>query len=152
MADNKDFDPMLLDMDLAEIEDLPGFYVPYNGEYNLKFNMAMKVVNGKAAVETNYEVVDTIKKNDDSDPDTTPGTKFSSLYFLQGEPDAVKMSKGRLKELLAGVAEALGEGNVLVLVRDHFATPVNVSATVTRRADKEDKEKFYAGVKNLRLA
>jgi hypothetical protein len=45
----------------------------------------------------------------------------------------------------------LGEGNVKILVRDHFNTERMVSATVTRRADKEDPEKFYAGVKNLKL-
>jgi hypothetical protein len=148
--DNLDLD--LLDMDLEGIEDLPGFTVPFNGEYNLKMQLALKQVNSKAAVEASYEVIDCIKKNNDTDPDTVPGTKFSSLFFLAGEPDSVKVSLGRLKELLAGVSEGLGEGNLKILVRDHFATPRPVVATVTRRADKEDKEKFYAGVKNLKLA
>ena len=142
----------LLDMEIDGIEDLPGFTVPYNGEYNLRMTMAMKEVNSKACVETSYEVIDCIRKNNDGDPDTVPGTKFSSLYFLAGEPEAIKVSLGRLKELIAGVAEQLGEGNLKLLVRDHFATPVAVTATVTRRADKEDKEKFYPGVKNLKLA
>jgi hypothetical protein len=149
MSENLDLD--LLDMSLDDIEDLPGFEVPYNGEYLLKMHLSLKLVNKKAAVESNYEVVECLKKNDESDPDTVPGTKFSSLYFLQGDEDKVKMSLGRLKELLAQPAEELGEGNVKILVRDHFATPRMVSATVTRRADKEDKEKFYAGVKNLKL-
>ena len=151
MGENNTVDLDLLDMSLSDIEDLPGFEVPYNGEYLLKMTLSTKMVNKKAAVEAGYEVVECLKKNDESDPDTAPGTKFSSLYFLQGEEEKVKLSLGRLKELLAQPAEALGEGNVKLLVRDHFSTPRMVSATVTRRADKEDKEKFYAGVKNLKL-
>lgn len=148
---NAQADLDLLDMSLDDIEDLPGFHVPYNGEYNLKMKLVVKVVSSKTAVEALYEVVDCIKKNNDADPDTTPGTKFSSLYFLQGDEDKVKIALGRLKELLAQPAEMLGEGNVKILVRDHFNTERMVSATVTRRADKEDSEKFYAGVKNLKL-
>jgi len=142
----------LLDLDLDGIEDLPGFSVPYPGEYNLKLTLAMKEVNGKAAVEADYEVIDCIQKNNDADPDTPAGERFSSLYFLVGEPDAVKVSLGRLKQLLAGVAESLGEGNLKILVRDHFATGRPVTATVNRRADKEDKDRIYPVVKNLELA
>ncbi len=147
MSNTPDLD--LLDMDIAGIEDLPGFTVPYNGEYNLKMAMALKEVNSKAALECSYEVIDCIRKNNDADPDTVPGTKFSSLFFLAGDPEAVKVSLGRLKELVAGVVDQLGEGNIKILVRDHFATPRPVSATVTRRAYKE---KFYPQVKNLKLA
>lgn len=146
----KDDELMLLDMSLEDIEDLPGFTVPVNGEYNLKINGEVKKVSDKIAVELSYEVIDCVKKNNEADEDTIPGTKFSQLFFVQGKPEAVKISLGKLKELLSGVAEQRGEGNLLLLVRDHLKN-VTGKATVTRRADKEDKEKFYANVKNLEL-
>lgn len=138
----------MLDMNLEDIQDLPGFEVPYPGEYILKLDAAVKSVNDKQAVEISYEVVECMKKNNDTDPDTIPGTKFSQLFFLQGEPESVKISLGRLKQLLAPLAEQLGEGNLLVLVRDHLKS-LMVSATVNRRKDKNDPERFYPDVKNI---
>lgn len=152
MSKQDDLDLSLIDMDLNEIEDLPGFVVPSNGEYVLKMTTAMKQVNKKAAVETAFEVVECIKKDDDADPDAKVGDKFSMLFFLQADdPDKLKISLGKLKELLAGVAESTGQSNVGVLVRDVLANAI-VQATVKRRVDKEDKDKVYATVKNLRLA
>ena len=138
----------MLDMNLSDIADLPGFEVPHPGEYILKVDATVKSVNDKQAVEIGYEVVECLKKNNDADPDTTPGTKFSQLFFLQGEPDGVKVALGRLKQLLAPLAEQLGEGNLLVLVRDHLKS-LMVSATVNRRKDKNDPDRFYPDVKNL---
>ena len=149
MSDMQDLD--LLDMNLSDIEDLPGFEVPVAGEYELRVTADIKTVKEKKAVEIGYEVVACTKKNNDADKDTTPGTKFSQLFFLQGDPDGVKISLGKLKELLSGVAEQVGEGNLLVLIRDHLKGMM-ATATVTRRADKEDKERFYPVVKNLMKA
>lgn len=151
MSDNTtDLD--LLDLDLDEIDDLPGFSVPFNGQYLLKMSMAMKTINNKAALETSFEVIECLEKNNPGDPDTPAGERFSKLYFLQGEPEAVATSKGKLKQLLAAVAEKLGEGNIKLLVRDHFSGPQTVKATVKRQADRTDKEKFYANVTDLQLA
>lgn len=151
MSNQQDLDLSMLDMNLEDIPDLPGFEVPSAGEYNLRLKAEVKMVNEKIAVEVSYEVIDCIRKNDDADPDAAPGTKFSQLFFLQGKPEGIKISLGKLKELLSGVAEQKGEGNLLILVRDHLADAV-VTATVKRRADKEDKEKFYPDVKNMKLA
>lgn len=146
-----DMDLSLLDRDLDDIEDLPGFAVPPNGEYLLKMKTEIKEVNSKQAVEASFEIMECIKKDNDADTDAKIGDKFSSLFFLQGDnPDGVKISLGKLKELVAGVAESTGQSNLGVLIRDTLADCV-VMATVKRRADKEDKEKFYATVKNLRL-
>jgi hypothetical protein len=150
MSNQDNNDLSILDISLDDIEDLPGFEVPPEGEYVLQVTAATKTVSDKIAVEMAYEVKECTKKNNDTDPDPVVGTKFSVLYFLQGKPDSVKISKGRLKLLLAEIAEQTGEGNLLVLIRDHLAGAV-VTATVKRRADKEDKERFFADVKNLRL-
>jgi len=148
----------LLDQDLDSIEDLPGFEVPPTGEYLLKMTTAIKKINDKIFVETSYEVLECVKQDKEEDIPAKLGNKFSSLFTIKGdgkdaEKDAemVRLGKGKLKELLVDIAEATGQGNLLVLVRDIVAD-CTVNATVKRRQDKEDKEKFYGNVKNLRLA
>lgn len=158
MSEANMLDMNLLDMSMDEIEDLPGFEVPPTGEYVLKMKTEMKVINNKTFVETSFEVVECLKKDKDTDADGKPGSMFSSLYTVKGDgkdkdkdAEMRRLGLGKLKELLAGVAETTGETNVAVLVRDFVASAL-VQATVKRRQDREDPEKFYGNVKNLRLA
>lgn len=148
---NTDFDPTLLDLDLDDIEELPGFEVPWPGRYLMRLTAAMKEINNKSGLELSYEVVECLEKNDPSSPDTAAGTKFSQVFFLTGTPEAVKTAKSFLKQQLKGIAEAVGEGNLLVLIRDHLQG-VMVEATVNRRKDKDDPERFYPVIKNMTLA
>jgi hypothetical protein len=138
----------LLDMDFEAIEDVPGFEVPHNGDYRLRLGAEVKKIKENQCLEISYEVMDTLKKNNDADPDAVPGTKFSQLFSLQGEPEKVKKALGYAKLLLKPIGEAVGEGNLMVLVRDHLPGMI-CTATVKRRADKEDDEKFYPVIKNL---
>ncbi len=154
----EELDISMLDMSLDEIETLPGFETPSEGEYILDLKSALKKVNKNIVVETAFEVLSCEKKNNDEDPDSAPGTKFSNIYTIKsGDTDpekkaeAERMGKGKLKELLLGISEAVGEDNVGVLVRDHIGH-CQVKATVKRRQDKEDKEKFYPVIKNMMLA
>lgn len=156
--DNTEMDLSLLDMSMDDIETLPGFETPSAGEYLLNMTSSLKKVNKNIVVETGFEVVECIKKDNDADPDAVAGTKFSNIYtIVSGDTDAEKraeaerMGKGKLKELLGGISESTGQSNVGVLVRDIIGSAV-VRATIKRRQDKEDKEKFYPVVKNLMLA
>lgn len=141
----------LLDISLDDIEDLAGFDVPWPGEYVLEMTADIKEVNDATCVELSYEVVECLKKNEDSDPDTPAGTKFSQLFALTGAAKRVDMAKKFLKQTLKGIAEDVGEGNLLVLIRDHLADGMRVAATVGRRKDKEDPERVYAKVSNVRV-
>jgi hypothetical protein len=123
----------------------------------MKLTTAMKKVNDSWCVETGFEILETIKMDNEGDPEPTVGSKFSNIYtIVSGKTDPEKkaeserLGKGKLKELLLDVAEKQGQGNLMVLVRDVIASCI-VTATVTRRQDKEDKEKFYPVVKNLAL-
>jgi len=141
----------LLDKTLDEIEDLPGFEVPYNGRYLLKMNRKIKKINDKAAVEVEYEVMECLKKDNDSDPDTVAGSKFSQLFFLQGEEDAVRISMGLLKQLVKPIAEATGEANMKAIVKDHMSD-VLVMSNVARRKDSKNPEIFRARLSLMELA
>jgi hypothetical protein len=140
----------LLDKTLDEIEDLPGFEVPVNGRYLLKANRKIKNINDKAAVEITLEVMECLKKDNDADEDTVVGTKFSQLFFLTGEEDAVRISVGLLKQFCKPIGERVGEANMKIIVKDHIKD-VLLAATVTRRKDSKNPEVFRARLSNLEL-
>lgn len=141
----------LLDKSIDDIEDLPGFAVPHNGLFSLKFSTNVKEINGKEFVEANFEVLEALELND---PTTSgeacnkPGTKFSTLFGLEGEHADKSIS--RLKELVAPVCEATGERNLLKVVTE-VCKDMIVIGKVKRRADKNDKDKFYADVSDLQV-
>lgn len=154
---SQELDMSLLDMEIDSIEDLPGFEVPVNGEYLLKLETSLKAINGKQFIETSYELLECLKQDNDSDLPSKAGSKFSSLFTIKGDgkdtekdTESVRLGLGKFKELVKGIAEDTGQGNVGLLVRDVLASCI-VQCTVKRRADKEDKEKFYPVIKNLKL-
>ena len=77
---------------------------------------------------------------------TKPGTKFSCLYQLGNE-----IAEGRMKELVMPIAAHFGERNMATLVTVTCKDLI-ITAKVKRRADKEDKDKFYANISNVEIA
>jgi hypothetical protein len=140
----------LLDKTLDEIEDLPGFEVPVNGRYLLKANRAIKTINDKVAVEVTLEVMECLKKDNDADADTVPGTKFSQLFFLSGEEESVKISVGLLKQFCAPIGERVGEANLKTIVKEHIRDLL-IGATVVRRKDSKNPEIFRARLRNVEV-
>lgn len=130
-------------MSIDDIDDLPGFEVPVNGIYSLKFSTALKKVNDKDRVEASFEVIECIEQNDPNETPTKPGTKFSMLFTLDNE-----IAVSKMKELLIPIATHFGERNMLKLVTD-VCKDVVIAAKIKRRADKEDKDKFYADVSGV---
>lgn len=145
----------LLDKTLDEIEDLPGFEVPSNGRYLLRLQRAIKTIKteGKqprAAVEIGMEVMECLKKDNDSDPDSIPGTKFSQLSFLQGEDEGVRISIGMLKQFCKPIGVHFEEPNLKLIIKNHIPDLL-ISATVARRADKQNPEIFRARLSNVQV-
>lgn len=136
----------LLDMSIDDIDDLPGFEAPVNGIYTMKFSTGTKVVNNKDCIESNFEVIECNEQNDPNEPATKTGTKFSMLTMLD---NAVAL--GKFKELVAPIAVHFNERNLLKLVTD-VCKDLIIVGKVKRRADKEDKEKFYASVTDVTVA
>lgn len=139
----------LLDKSLDDIESLPGFEVPVNGVYTLKFHTDIKVVNNKDCIESNFEVMECLEQNDPELAPTAIGTKFSLLSQLEND-----IAMGKFKELIAPVAKHFGEGNLAKLVQDvcNKDAGLIITAKVKRRADKNDSEKFYADVSGIVVA
>ena len=149
MATNATPNLGLLDMSIDDIDDLPGFEVPVNGVYSLKFWTEVKVVNNKDCVELNFAVIECLEQNDPSETATKADTKFSMLIQLGNE-----IAEGKMKAIILPVAAHFGERNMLKLITDTCskANGVIITAKVKRRSDKEDKDKFYADVSNVVVA
>ena len=151
MADNK-AEAQFANLDdlfaasLDDIADLPSFEVPSKGAYIGTVTTAIKEVNKKPAIEVTYTILETVELEDSDDKAPAPGTKFSTAFIL-GTP----IAEGFLKQFLAPFAEHFGTTNVGELIRD-LIQDVQIAFTLGHRADKEDKEKFYAVVKNVTVA
>jgi hypothetical protein len=143
----------LLDKSIDEIDDLPGFEVPQNGLFSLRFSTQVKPINGKEFVEANFEVIEALELNDPSTAEEScnkPGTKFSCIFGLEG--DNADKSISRLKEMMAPVAEATGERNLLKLVTEVAKDLVVIGKVKRRVVKKEGDEKIYADVSDLQLS
>lgn len=147
----KQFNLGLLDKSIDDIEDLPGFETPVNGIYTLKLKMGTKVVvmknTPRDCVEANFEVVECQEQNDPEEKATTPGTKFSMLFQVDND-----IAMGKLKDILTPLAAHYGETNLGKLITETLAEDTIISAKVRRRADKEDKDKFYPDVSQVQVA
>jgi len=150
MTEARVFNLGLLDKSIDDIEDLPGFEVPVNGVYSLKFSTALKVVKmkGKDAdcVEANFEVIECLEQNDAEATPTKAGTKFSMLFNVEND-----IAAGKMKELLAPIAAHFQESDLAKLVTETCKDLI-ITATIKRRADKEDPDKFYPSVSNVLIA
>lgn len=133
----------LFAMSLDDLADLPSFETPPAGAYILDVNCDVKDINGKAAVEASFVVVETVELKD---PEATPvadGTKFSTAFLLGN-----KYGVGNMKKFLKPFGAHFQNNSIEALVRD-LVKDVRIAATVTNRVDKEDPEKIYGGVKDI---
>lgn len=138
----------LLDKSLDDIEDLPGFEVPVSGVYLLTQNAAIKVINDKTAVEITSEVMECIKQDNENEEPTPIGTKFSSLFFLTGEEEAVRVSMGMLKQATKAIGEHFQEANLKIIVRELMKDLI-VKATCVKQKRKDNPELFRARLSNI---
>jgi hypothetical protein len=138
----------LLDKSIDDIDDLPGFEVPNNGMYNLKLNISEKNINQKDCIEAAFEVVECLEQNDPAKAPTTPGTKFSTLFFYENE---VGLSK--LKEFFIPFCEYLGEKNLMrAIIRMKEEKDLLIAARVKQVVDRKDADKIYADVGEIVIA
>lgn len=128
---------------LDDLADLPSFEVPSKGAYIGTVATAVKEVNKKPAIEVTYTILETVELENADDKVPAPGTKFSTAFIL-----GTSTAEGFLKQFLLPFAEHFGTKNPGELVRD-LIQDVQIAFTLGHRADKEDKEKIYAQVKNI---
>lgn len=139
----------LLNSTLDDVADLPSFECPPSGHYKLAVSLNVKKINNKDAVELACEILETLELVDVNATPPAPGGKFSTAFQIgNADVDKAKTAMSFLKAAVKPIMEALGTtsfGDVL----GGQVQGMQVFATVKRRADKDDPEKFYASVSNI---
>lgn len=144
----------LFEADLEDIADLAGFETPPAGAYILTVSTETKEINDKPSVVANFKVEETVELKVDEEgkkgyrPPVKDGTLFSTAFILGNS-----VAEGRLKQFLAPFSEHFGikgKGSIGILVRDTIKD-VRIAAIVTNRADKDDPDVIYAGIKNIQV-
>ncbi len=151
-----EFDFSILDKNLEDIEDLPGFEVPPQGTYQFLVNAEAKYLPPKEGdkgdrpvVVLDYEVTGIVQL---ADPIAIPpviGDKFGELFMLGNE-----YGEANMKKALAPYAAHFGTTNITTLIREKLNNVV-VVGTVKYRFNKEKdprKENPYASVVNVVVA
>lgn len=156
MANNQtasfDFDA-ILDKSIDDLADLPEFKVPDTGIYKLTVQAEAKPINDKPAVVCKYKVREVVELADSSIPEESRakrGDGFDVPFILKdNEGNDSEMAWGRMKEFMQPFEAHFGEKSIGALVKRLAAEPVDITAKVTKRQRKDDKEKFSASVSDI---
>jgi len=135
----------LLDATLDDLEDLPEF-APYPpGVHRVLVSLELKEVNDQNAVELKMKAVETVELSDTKFEPLAAGAETSVLFLLNNE-----FGRGNMKLCLKPIGEALG----LTKTRDIIEQTKEVECLVltSLRKDKNDKEKFYTNIKELKVS
>lgn len=150
----------LLDQDLDAIADLPSYEIPPDGFYKLLITKAeQKTVtikdNKEAAVlDIGYKVMEVVELSDptqrslvENEDGSLKNIEFNETYFFHNDPEKTKSA---IKGVFQEVGTALGLKNLGAVVA---ALPsLEVYATLKHREDKNDKDKVYAKISNVKVA
>lgn len=151
---------MLLDKNLADVEDLPEYADRVaNGFYHLKLyafeKKSVEIAKEKGSSEkiqapvlqSQFEIVECKELEDSTQEAPKPGVRFNESFFLHNEPDlAIASIKAKYKE----VAEKLKIENVLALVNT-LNQGVEILAKVKTVKDKKKDDTYYIRVSNAQL-
>lgn len=142
----------LMDASMSDIDDLPPVGVPPTGHYNLCVS-AERIdpeEQGKNSyIKFSYEVEAVNEVRDSAEEsEAATGMKFSQMFSpLKKDGTMNDFGIGFLKEAVAPFSAHFGVdkmGEVIALVNK-----VSVAATLTRRKDKRDPDRFNFSLKDV---
>ena len=140
----------LLAANLDDIPDLPVYKAPPPGIYLIVIkSVAEKLINEKTAMEIQYTVADIVELTEPNTPEeekVLPGGEFSEAFWFN-KPESVEKTLSVLKAKFGGLAEILGTTNLLEILEKMEG--MQVKCVITNRADKNDKTKIYAAVRDV---
>lgn len=152
----------LLDQNISDIDDLPSYKVPPAGFYKLEITKAeqkeVKISGDRVAptLQMEYKILEVVDLKDQSqateinrDEGGQPNQVFNEAYFFIPGQDTSK-TVAAIKTAFKEVASGLGFTTMSELVNG--LNGLTIFATVEHRKDKDDKEKVYARVGNVKLA
>ena len=138
----------LLDQELDDLSDIPTFDPFPAGVHRVLLSLEAKEkpVAGHPSVECLLKMVEVQELEDTVNavaPD--PGSEANCLFMLDNE-----FGQGKLKMVCKVMAPVVGSTNTREIVDG--TTDIECFVITGLRADKEDKDKFYMDIKELKLA
>lgn len=132
----------LLDSTLEDLEDLPSFEPYPAGTHKCLATFDTKEINGKAAIELSFKMVECLELADPQDKEPAAGDTSNTMFMLDNE-----FGRGNLKKCAVPFAESLN----LSSVREVIETVKDVECVVitSLRTDKNDPDKKYLQVKEI---
>ena len=141
----------LMDASMDDIDDLPPVGVPPTGHYGLIVSATREVseTSGNEYIKFSYEVE---RVNEVKDPgehsQAAVGQKFTQIFSPFKKDGTVnEFGLGYLKEACAPFAAHFGTttmgGSIAVIEK------ISVAATLVRRQDKKDKERFNFNLRDV---
>lgn len=139
----------LLEGTLDDLADLPAFGAFPVGAHRAKISFEIKTgkdaVNGHPAIVANFEAIETVELPAGSEEKpVNPGDKSNVLFMMDNE-----FGQGAFKKLIAPLAEHFGTKTNRATME--AAEGAEVLITTTKRANKEDKTKFYMQVDGIQV-
>lgn len=139
----------VLAKDLSQIEDLPNYIAPPPGVYKMLIQECKQdIINEKTVIKVDYLFLEVTALNDaKADEEELTGMKVQwgkdkmSENFYFDKPEKLETTLGVLKKKYGGLGTALNTTNLMEILEK--MPNMTVSAQIGRRADENDKTKFY---------
>ena len=132
----------LLDATLDDIADLPTFQPFPAGSHRVLASMELKEINGKAAVELSFKMLETLELASPNDAASKEGDTSNTMFMLDNEYGA-----GNFKKCATPFAAAMGFKTTREIVEG--VKDVECVIVTTLRKDKNDPDKMYLNVKEI---
>ena len=141
----------LLDASMDDIEDLPPIGVPPTGHYNLEVTATREQSQDKKSeyIKFSYVVLAVNElKNEEERGDAAEGMKFDNIFSpVKKDGTANTLSIGLLKQSLAPFAEHFGTKQIGETIGN--INKITVAASLVRRADKQDPDRYRFALKDV---
>lgn len=141
----------LMNASMDDIDDLPPVGVPPTGHYNLDVTATREVSeqSGSQYIKFSYEVTAVNEvKNPEEEKQAAAGQKFSQIFSPFKKDGTVnEFGVGYLKEACAPFAAHFGTralGETIAQINK-----VSVAASLVRRQDKKDPERFNFNLRDV---
>lgn len=141
----------LMDASMDDIDDLPPVGVPPTGHYGLIVSATREVseTSGNEYIKFSYEVESVNEvKDPEEQSQAAVGQKFTQIFSPFKKDGTVnEFGLGYLKEACAPFAAHFGTttmgGSIAAIEK------ISVAATLVRRQDKKDKERFNFNLRDV---
>ena len=141
----------LMDASMDDIDDLPPVGVPPTGHYGLIVSATREVseTSGNEYIKFSYEVESVNEvKDPEEEKQAAVGQKFTQIFSPFKKDGTVnEFGLGYLKEACAPFAAHFGTTTMGAAIA--AIDKVSVAATLVRKQDKKDKERFNFALRDV---